>query len=68
MKDTDPTKLKDPVLQFQWAGGSLILGVVLLVIEPALGVITLAMAAIWGATGIIRYLRIKRWLKQRDLA
>lgn len=68
MTEPDPTKFRDPVLQFKRAGGALILGIVLLLIEPVLGVIVLIVALIWGITGLYRYRKIKSWLKQRDLA
>ncbi len=65
MNQPDPANLKDPVLQFKFAGIAAVVGIILLAMGSLLSGFAFALAIIWGTTGIVRYLQIRKWLNQR---
>lgn len=66
MTKPDPTKLKDPIPQFKWAGVSALIALICLLFQQPIGALPLLLALSWGITGLWRYVKIRRWLKQRN--
>lgn len=66
MNELNPANLKDPVLHFKFAGIAAVVGIFLLAVGSLLAGFAFALVLIWGTTGLVRYLKIKKWLSQRD--
>jgi|GEM_PF-6839915 len=72
MLNTQPRRPKDPTPQLVFAGVGFVIGLIMIIAmsaaggSPGLGVLLLLVSLVWAIIGIVRLVKVKKWVERRQ--